>query len=70
MREADEPLAVTIKVPAPGNALPEKRGGGETHFKPLPQNITMEQAKNELMSAPGGTVAKSWKWNGRPRDSG
>jgi hypothetical protein len=33
----------------------------KTHFKQLPQSITMQQAKSELMQAPTGAIAKSGK---------
>jgi hypothetical protein len=41
--------------------ISEQEDDVKTHFKQLPQSITMDQAKNELMSAPEGTVAKSEK---------
>ncbi|UWZ83556.1 hypothetical protein [Occallatibacter riparius] len=37
--------------------ISEQEDDIKTHFKQLPQSITMQQAKNELMQAPEGTVA-------------
>jgi hypothetical protein len=39
--------------------ISEQEDDVKTHFKQLPQSITMQQAKNQLMQAPEGTVAKS-----------
>jgi hypothetical protein len=41
--------------------ISEQEDDVKTHFKQLPQSITMQQAKNELMSAQEGTIAKSQK---------
>ena len=41
--------------------ISEQEDDVKTHFKQLPQSITMDQAKNELMQAPEGTMAKSEK---------
>jgi hypothetical protein len=41
--------------------ISEQEDDIKTHFKQLPQSITMQQAKNELMQAPAGSVAKSGK---------
>ncbi|HEY3704418.1 MAG TPA: hypothetical protein VGL22_05105 [Terracidiphilus sp.] len=41
--------------------ISEQEDDVKTHFKQLPQTITMQQAKNELMSVPEGTVARSEK---------
>jgi hypothetical protein len=41
--------------------ISEQEDDVKTHFKQLPQSITMEQAKNELMAAPEGTVAQAGK---------
>jgi hypothetical protein len=38
--------------------ISEQEDDVKTHFKQLPQTITMQQAKNDLMSAPDGTIAQ------------
>jgi hypothetical protein len=38
-------------------SISEQEDDVKTHFKQLPQTITMQQAKNDLMSAPDGMVA-------------
>lgn len=39
--------------------ISEQEDDVKTHFKQLPQSITMEQAKDELLSAQEGTMARS-----------
>jgi hypothetical protein len=41
--------------------ISEQEDDVKTHFKQLPQSITMQQAKNELMQAPEGNVAQAGK---------
>jgi hypothetical protein len=38
--------------------ISEQEDDLKTHFKQLPQSITMQQAKNQLMQAPEGTIAR------------
>jgi hypothetical protein len=38
--------------------ISEQEDDVKTHFKQLPPSITMDQVKNELMSAPEGTIAR------------
>jgi hypothetical protein len=41
--------------------ISEQEDDIKTHFKQLPQSITMQQVRNELMQAPEGAVAKAGK---------